>query len=54
LFPLVFIKRTGNAVILLPVEHSWQSWVDSLDGFSDDFMAERDQPQAQPRESLSQ
>jgi antitoxin VapB len=50
----VFIKRMGNAVILLPVEHSWQSLIDSLDGFSDDFMAERDQPPAQPRESLFQ
>ena len=34
----VFIKRVGNAVILLPEHDSWQALFDSLDLFSDDFM----------------
>ncbi len=40
----VFIKKTGNAVVILPYENSWQSLFDSLDQFSADFMEERDQP----------
>jgi antitoxin VapB len=47
----VFIKRMGNAVVLLPYHDSWQSLFESLDQFSDDFMAQRDQPPQPSRES---
>lgn len=47
----VFIKRMGNAVVLLPYHDSWQSLFESLDQFSDDFMEEREQPSQPPRES---
>ena len=47
----VFIKRMGNAVVLLPYHDSWQSLFESLDQFSDDFMEHRDQPTQRPRES---
>ena len=47
----VFIKRMGNAVVLLPYHDSWQSLFESLDQFSDDFMEQRDQPTQPPRES---
>lgn len=40
----VFIKKSGNAVILLPEKNSWQSLIDSLEQFTPDFMAERNQP----------
>ena len=40
----VYIKRIGNAVILLPFDSDWQSLVDSLALFSSDFMEERFQP----------
>jgi antitoxin VapB len=46
----VFIKKSGNAVILIPAKNSWDSLVGSLDKFSDDFMAERGQPKRQKRE----
>lgn len=46
----VFIKRVGNAVVLLPYQDSWQSLFESLHQFSDDFMAVREQP-VQQRES---
>lgn len=39
----VYIKKMGNAVVLIPEDNSWQPLIDSLDMFSDDFMAERDQ-----------
>lgn len=39
----VFIKREGNAVVLLPVQVDWKAWLESLD-FPTDFMDEREQP----------
>ena len=48
----VFIKRVGNAVLLLPEQDSWQGLFDSLHLFSADFMADREQPQQQEREDL--
>lgn len=48
----VFIKKSGNAVILIPARNSWNSLIGSLDKFSDDFMSERRQPKAQKREPL--
>ncbi len=43
----VHIKRVGNAVVLLPVQHGWGSLAESLEMFSDDFMARREQPAEQ-------
>jgi antitoxin VapB len=40
----VFIKKMGNAVILIPYDNPWQPLFDSLAQFSDDFMEDRDQP----------
>jgi antitoxin VapB len=48
----VFIKRVGNAVLLLPEQDTWQMLFDSLGLFSDDFMESRDQPEQQVREEL--
>ncbi len=48
----VFIKRVGNAVVLLPYHESWQPLFDSLDQFSDDFMEHREQPVQAPCEPL--
>ena len=49
----VFIKKVGEAVVLLPREDSWRTLYESLDGFSEDFMAEREQPtDQQEREPL--
>ena len=48
----VYIKRVGNAVLLLPEQDSWQLLFDSLNQFSDDFMDSREQPQQQNREEL--
>ena len=40
----VYVKRVGNAVVLLPYSGSWEGLFDSLGGFSDDFMESREQP----------
>lgn len=47
----VYIKRVGNAIVLLPYQDSWQVLFDSLDAFSNDFLFGRDQPTAQDREN---
>ena len=46
----VYMKRMGNAIVLLPYNTPWQSLVDSLALFSDDFMQERVQPPSPERE----
>jgi antitoxin VapB len=43
----VYIQRLGDGVLLLPYHDTWQVLFDSLEQFSDDFMAVRQQP-AQP------
>jgi antitoxin VapB len=48
----VFIKKVGNAVVLIPYQESWQSLFESLNQFSDDFMESREQPKEQIRESV--
>lgn len=48
----VYLKRMGNAVVLIPEYDSWQTFIESLSMFSDDFMAERNQPPTQLREDL--
>ena len=47
----VYIKRVGNAVVLLPYTASWDTLLESLAHFSSDFMSERTQPPAQEREN---
>jgi antitoxin VapB len=48
----VFVKKSGNVVVLIPTKNSWDTLIDSLDKFSDDFLAERRQPKAQKREGF--
>jgi antitoxin VapB len=46
----VYIKRVGNAVVLLPYQTPWEILLDSLTLFSADFMGERTQLPVQNRE----
>jgi antitoxin VapB len=48
----VFIKKAGSGVLLLPAVSGWDSLVHSLSQFSDDFMADREQPRQQGRSDL--
>ncbi len=49
----VFIKKSGNVILLIPVNGSWEALENSLTKFSDDFMTKRHQPKLQKRESFS-
>lgn len=48
----VLIKKCGSAVVLLPLVNSWDSLIGSLDKFTRDYMAARDQPRQQKRETV--
>ena len=49
----VTIRREGNKVILEPISTSWDSLIDALDEFPEDFMHEgRQQPKMQEREEF--
>lgn len=48
----VYIKKVGNAIVLLVQDNPWQSLFESLEQFSDDFMATRDQPLLDIREDF--
>ncbi len=48
----VFVRRVGNAVLLVPTEDPWAGFEAALDQFSDDFMSDRAQPVADERESF--
>ena len=48
----VFVKKSGNVVVLIPAKNSWDTLIQSLDKFSDDFMVERKQPKTQKREDF--
>lgn len=48
----VYIKKIGNAIVLIAKDNRWESLIDSLDNFSDDFMNSRDQPVIDTRESF--
>jgi antitoxin VapB len=48
----VYIKRIGSNVLLIPKDNPWESLAASLEKFSDDFMADRQQPPVQSRKGL--
>ncbi len=47
---VVFIKKVGNAVMLIPAINSWDGLWKSLYKFPPDFMSERNQPGEQARD----
>jgi antitoxin VapB len=46
----VFIKKVGDAVVLLPYHTPWKTLVNNLQLFSADYMGDREQPPIQDRE----
>ncbi len=40
----VYLRRVGNAVVLLPKTKSWEVLIESLVKFPADFMTDREQP----------
>jgi antitoxin VapB len=49
----LYIQKIGSTIILFPKKNPWQTFENSLNEFTDDFMADgRNQPPMQERESL--
>ncbi|MFO5437879.1 MAG: antitoxin [Dolichospermum sp.] len=48
----VYIKKIGNAIILISKDNPWQTLIDSLNQFSDDFMMTRNQLPIDKREEF--
>ncbi len=49
----VYVKKVGNSVILYPKEQAWETLMNGVNGFTDDFFAEsREQGTQPPRETL--
>jgi antitoxin VapB len=49
----VYIRKVGRTVMLFPKENAWETFLDSLDTFTDDFFADgRNQDVQAPRETL--
>jgi len=46
----VIVRRMGSAVVLLPKDRGWNVLFESLDGFTEDFMATREQAPVQHRD----
>lgn len=41
----VFVQRVGRAVVLLPNEAAWQTFLNGLNGFTDDFFQNGREPE---------
>lgn len=50
----VFVKRVGNAVVLMPETNSWDLLFEASEEFSQDFMTDRNQPEIQNRPTLGE
>jgi antitoxin VapB len=48
----VYIKKIGNAIVLISKEKPWETLFHSLELFSEDFMETREQPSLEVREAL--
>ena len=48
----VYIKKIGNAVVLIPKEKIWEVHEAGVDYFSDDYLDDRKQPAPKKRENL--
>lgn len=48
----VYLKKVGNALFVIPFHDPWQNLIASTEGFTADFMENREQPDEQKREVL--
>ncbi|MBP5436771.1 MAG: antitoxin [Treponema sp.] len=49
----VRVNKIGDIVLLLPIDNQWDSFMQAVDMFSDDFMSDgRNQPKLETREEF--
>ena len=47
-----YLKKVGNVVHLIPVHDPWREMMDAVSDFTEDFMENRDQPNAEKRQPI--
>lgn len=48
----VYIKKVGDAVMLIPKDSAWKLFESGIREFSEDYMTDRNQPEMQERDNL--
>jgi len=48
----VYLKKVGETLFIIPFHNPWQSMMDSVDQFSEDFMDDRQQNTQQFRDTF--
>lgn len=48
----VYIKKIGDAVMLIPKRSAWKLFESGIREFSEDYMGDRNQPDMQERDNL--
>ncbi|MDA0745719.1 MAG: type II toxin-antitoxin system VapB family antitoxin [bacterium] len=48
----VYVQKFNQMIILVPKDKVWETFMEGLELFSEDFMEERNQPSQQVRETL--
>jgi antitoxin VapB len=48
----VYLKKVGNSIYVIPFHNPWESLIDSVNEFTEDYMADRNQPTQPKRESI--
>lgn len=39
-----YLKKVGNSIYVIPFHNPWESLIDSVNEFTEDYMVNRDQP----------
>ena len=48
----VYLKKVGNSIYIIPFHAPWESMVNSVEEFTEDYLSNRTQPNQQTREEL--
>ncbi|MFD2532978.1 antitoxin [Gracilimonas halophila] len=46
----VYLKKVGNSIYVIPFHKPWDSLIHGTEMFTEDYLAEREQPKVQERE----
>lgn len=49
-----YLKKVGNSIYIIPYHDPWESLINSVNEFTEDYMVDRDQPTQAQRESFDQ
>jgi len=49
----VFIRKVGKGVLLLPEEAAWETLIEGVEKFSEDFLTDRYQGKTEKRDGLA-